>query len=103
METDAYKTPLSTRISQKPPSSTSTRERLKCSTRFWRVIILIASLAIYGTYHHAYAMPSTDNDLSPYTDSIFLPFTRPFNTKHVPQVMCTVEGVNINMPVDTGS
>jgi hypothetical protein len=43
------------------------------------------------------------NDLSQYTDSIFLPFIYKFSPKHVPQVLCTIEGVDIKMPVDTGS
>jgi hypothetical protein len=44
-----------------------------------------------------------DTELSPYTDSVFIPFIYKFSPKHVPQVMCSVEGVDIKMPVDTGS
>ena len=48
-------------------------------------------------------MPSTDVDLSQYMDSIFIPFIYKFSTEHTPQVMCTIAGVDIEMPVDTGS
>jgi hypothetical protein len=48
-------------------------------------------------------MPSVDVDLSQYTESIFIPYVFKFSTKHVPQVMCTIDGVDIEMPVDTGS
>jgi hypothetical protein len=48
-------------------------------------------------------MPSEDTDLSQYTDTVFVPFIHKFSPKHEPQVMCTIDGVNIEMPVDTGS
>jgi hypothetical protein len=48
-------------------------------------------------------MCSADDDLLRHTDSIFIPFVYKFSAKHVPQVMCTIEGVSIKMPVDTGS
>lgn len=47
--------------------------------------------------------PTTDVNLSQYTASVFIPFIYKFSTKHDPQVLCTVEGVDIKMPVDTGS
>jgi hypothetical protein len=43
------------------------------------------------------------NGLSRCTNSIFIPFIYNFSPKHVPQVMCSIEGVDIKMPVDTGS
>ncbi|CAA9958236.1 hypothetical protein PTMSG1_01801 [Pyrenophora teres f. maculata] len=85
------------------PSSSTLTSRPKRSTRFVRVIVLTVSLALYTLYYYSNAMHSANIDLSQYTDSIFLPFVRKFNTHHVPQVMCTVEGVDIKMPVDTGS
>lgn len=48
-------------------------------------------------------IPSVDMDLSQYTESILIPYIYPFSTLHVPQVLCTIEGVEIKMPVDTGS
>jgi hypothetical protein len=48
-------------------------------------------------------MPSIDSDLSQYNSTIFIPFVFKFSSKHVPQVMCTIEGVKIELPVDTGS
>ncbi|KAJ4366945.1 hypothetical protein N0V83_007475 [Neocucurbitaria cava] len=42
-------------------------------------------------------------DLSKFTDSIFIPFVHEFSSKEVPQVLCTIEGIDIRMPVDTGS
>jgi hypothetical protein len=41
--------------------------------------------------------------LSRCTNTIFIPFIYKFSPKHVPQVMCSIEGVDIKMPVDTGS
>ncbi|RMZ69702.1 outer membrane autotransporter barrel [Pyrenophora seminiperda CCB06] len=103
METDEHKTPLPPGISPMPSPSTSTRRRAKRSTRFVRVGILIASLTLYAIYHYLTATNNENMDLSQYTDSIFLPFARKFNAHQVPQVMCTVEGVDIRMPIDTGS
>jgi hypothetical protein len=98
MKTEDYKV-QPTRVTT--PSSASSPNS-KSSTPFWRVFIFIGSLAIYSIYNTC-TMPSTDTDLSQYTNSIFIPFIYKFSTKHVPQVMCTIEGVDIEMPVDTGS
>ncbi|KNG47171.1 outer membrane autotransporter barrel protein [Stemphylium lycopersici] len=54
-------------------------------------------------YYNPSIMHVTNTDLSSYTHSIFIPFIYKFSPKHVPQVWCTVEGVDIKMPVDTGS
>ncbi|KAF1851056.1 uncharacterized protein K460DRAFT_274038 [Cucurbitaria berberidis CBS 394.84] len=48
-------------------------------------------------------MRSTDIDLSQYTESIFIPFIHKLSTEEAPRVMCRIEGVDIRMPVDTGS
>lgn len=46
---------------------------------------------------------TTNIHLAERTSSIFLPFVYNFSSKHVPQVMCTIDGVDLKMPVDTGS
>ncbi|KAF1362246.1 hypothetical protein EJ07DRAFT_108560 [Lizonia empirigonia] len=48
-------------------------------------------------------MTTADANLSHYTDSIFLPYIYKFSPKHVPQIQTTINGVEIEMPVDTGS
>ena len=82
--------------------STPTPRRLKSSTLFCRVLVA-ASLILITLYHHGGIMHLADTQsLSDY-HSIFIPFINDFSSKHVPQVMCTVDGVDIHMPVDTGS
>lgn len=46
-------------------------------------------------------MPNDDS--SQHSNTIFIPFVYKYSPKHVPQVMCTIENINIKMPVDTGS
>ncbi|KAF3038130.1 hypothetical protein E8E12_006047 [Didymella heteroderae] len=48
-------------------------------------------------------MTFVDTNLSQYTESIFLPYIYKFSPKHVPQIQTTIEDVDIEMPVDTGS
>lgn len=48
-------------------------------------------------------MTSTNADLTQYTESIFLPYIYKFSPKHVPQIQTTIEDVEIEMPIDTGS
>ncbi|KAF1829677.1 hypothetical protein BDW02DRAFT_137008 [Decorospora gaudefroyi] len=103
MKTEEHKTPSTPIPTLQPTPSTPTCRKPTNPALIWRLIILIASLIIYGIYKNACAMPTTDTDLSPYTDTIHIPFIYNFSTKHVPQVMCTVEGVDIEMPIDTGS
>jgi len=43
------------------------------------------------------------SDTSQQPKSIFLPYNKPFTTASVPLVKTTIEGVSIDMPVDTGS
>ncbi|KAF1942077.1 hypothetical protein EJ02DRAFT_183385 [Clathrospora elynae] len=103
MKTEDYKARSSEYTEPASTASTSTRRGFKTSTLFRRVVILIASLTIYAVYKNTNTMVSADVHLSHYTDSIFIPFIYKFRTKHVPQVMCTIQGVEIKMPVDTGS
>ncbi|KAF2205800.1 hypothetical protein GQ43DRAFT_436680 [Delitschia confertaspora ATCC 74209] len=46
---------------------------------------------------------SPSNNLSKYTSSIFLPYTEKFNTNNVPCVNATIDNLNFELPVDTGS
>jgi hypothetical protein len=101
MKTGDHKASSTPYTTVSPTSSTFTKKP-KSSTLFWRVAVLTASLVIYAIYTSC-TMPSTDPDLFQHTSSIFIPFIYKFSTKHVPQVMCTIEGVDIKMPVDTGS
>ncbi|OAL51250.1 hypothetical protein IQ07DRAFT_508591 [Pyrenochaeta sp. DS3sAY3a] len=48
-------------------------------------------------------MHTAEVDLLRDTASIFIPFIYKFGTNGPPQVKCTIEGVDIEMPVDTGS
>jgi hypothetical protein len=66
-------------------------------------LVLITSLALYAMYNGLATLRPMANGLSRSTSSIFIPFIYKFSPKHVPQVMCSIEGVNIKMPVDTGS
>jgi len=43
------------------------------------------------------------SDLSNYSETIFLPYTKPFRTENVPCVHATIDGVDLRLPVDTGS
>ncbi|KAI4691260.1 uncharacterized protein J4E84_003551 [Alternaria hordeiaustralica] len=54
-------------------------------------------------YNQLATLRPMDTKSTRHTDSIFIPFMYNLNPKHVPQVMCGVEGVDIKMPVDTGS
>jgi hypothetical protein len=103
MNTEDLKAQASPVTILSPTSSTFKRPKSRNSTLSWRISIFIASLVIYIIHNSICTMHSADTDLSQYTPSIFIPFIYKFSTKHVPQVMCTVEGVDIEMPVDTGS
>ncbi|KAF2993816.1 hypothetical protein E8E13_001621 [Curvularia kusanoi] len=48
-------------------------------------------------------MDSAGIDLAQYTESIFLPYIYKFSPKHVPQIRTTIDDVEIEMPIDTGS
>lgn len=48
--------------------------------------------------------PSEDStDVAQHTDTIFLPYIYKFSAQHVPQIRTTIDDVDIEMPVDTGS
>ncbi|KAH8725231.1 hypothetical protein GQ44DRAFT_223766 [Phaeosphaeriaceae sp. PMI808] len=88
----------------RPPSvSTTLRGTRKSSTLFRPSAILIAVLGVYVIFRSISIMLSANTDLSQYTSTIFIPFVYKFSSKHVPQVMCTIEGATIKMPVDSGS
>ena len=84
-------------------SSTSHRRIWKSSTLFHRILIALCVVAVYLTIPTSKSMTSTDTDLFQYTESIFLPYIYNFDPKHVPQIQTTVDDVEIEMPVDTGS
>lgn len=84
-------------------ASTSARNIAQSSTLCQRVAVLVAILMMYGILNSTRTMPSTDMNLSESTTSIFVPFIHKFSIKHDLQVLCTVDGVEIEMPIDTGS
>ncbi|EUC27366.1 hypothetical protein COCCADRAFT_10029 [Bipolaris zeicola 26-R-13] len=103
MKPDDYITRSAPPLLSTPTPSTPTQGRLKSSTLFWRIIGLITSLILFTMYINNTTMDIEDTEISPSNHSIFIPFIFEFSPQHVPQVMCTVEGVDIHMPVDTGS
>jgi hypothetical protein len=101
METDLHKAGALPPIASSG-SSTPLYNRSRSSTLFARIAKFVLALGLYASYR-TYVMSSAGVDLSRYTESVFIPFIFKFSTEHVPQVMCTIEGVDIEMPVDTGS
>jgi hypothetical protein len=90
--------------SQSPPStSTASHTVLESSTLFRRIAVVIFALCSYVIFKNVCIMPFADTDLSQHSNTIFIPFVYKFSHKHEPQVRCTIEGVDIEMPVDTGS
>lgn len=87
------------------PVSTPGQAHDRSSTLLRRLATTVLLLALYAVFKTTYVMSIHHNEdhLSQHTDSIFLPFVYKFSSKHVPQVMCTIEGAKIEMPVDTGS
>lgn len=73
----------------------------------WRFALLLLILTTYRYIDIVGAMrpdlSARQADLSSFTNSIFVPFISELSIEHDPQVMCTIEGVKIEMPVDTGS
>jgi hypothetical protein len=99
METEAYK-----RLDA-PPASRPTLTTVP--SRFahlrHRFIVLVLAILGYILYMNTLAMTVATTDLSNYTESIFIPYMFKFSTKNTPQIKTTIEGVDIDMPVDTGS
>ncbi|KAH7087590.1 hypothetical protein FB567DRAFT_469962 [Paraphoma chrysanthemicola] len=93
---------LSPAAAQSRPRSTL-RRLSRISTILYSAAIFVCIYNIYAAFRHGYTMLLTDDHLPKHTDSIFIPFVYKFSAKHVPQVMCTIEGVQVEMPVDTGS
>lgn len=85
------------------PSSTSYRRKWKSSTLFHRVLVALCIFVLYLVISASKSMISTDAELAQYTESIFLPYIYKFSPKHVPQIQTTIEDVEIEMPIDTGS
>ncbi|KAF2630403.1 hypothetical protein BU25DRAFT_408350 [Macroventuria anomochaeta] len=85
------------------PSSTPHQQIWRSSTLFHRILIASCIVATYMVFSTSGSMTSADTDLSQYTESIFLPYIYKFSPKHVPQIQTTIEDVEIEMPIDTGS
>jgi hypothetical protein len=107
MESEVHKArllPPSTTSPSLSSTSTASDTIWKSSTLFRRVAVVILALSIYVIFKNICIMsPIDDNDLSQHSNTIFIPFVFKYSPKHVPQVMCTIENMDIEMPVDTGS
>jgi hypothetical protein len=107
MQSEVHKAgllPLSTASPSLSSTSTASDTVWKSSTLFRRAAVVILTLSIYVIFKNICIMSAIDdNDLSQRSSTIFIPFIFKYSYKHVPQVMCTVENVDIKMPVDTGS
>ncbi|KAH3907104.1 hypothetical protein HBH56_195970 [Parastagonospora nodorum] len=104
MESELHKAGLLPLLqSAQPSNSTALSSVSKSSTLFRRIAVVLLALSFYVIFKSVHVMPSTDTNLSQGSNTTFIPFIHKFSPKHVPQVMCTIEGVEIWMPVDTGS
>ncbi|KAF2031446.1 hypothetical protein EK21DRAFT_99792 [Setomelanomma holmii] len=83
--------------------STSAWRPPRISTILYCAVLVVCIYNIHVAFMHDYIMHSGTDSLSHHTESIFIPFVYKFSPKHVPQVLCIIEGVKIKMPVDTGS
>ena len=92
METEAYKRPA-------PPTATA---RPTFAHSRHRCIVLVLAIFVYILYTLAMSVATADVSTN-YTESIFVPYMLKFSSKHTPQIKTTIEGVDIDMPVDTGS
>jgi hypothetical protein len=86
-----------------PSTSTALHRSRESSTLFRRIALPIAIVGFFVMLKSICTMPSTYRNMVRTNNTIFIPFVHKFSHKHVPQVMCTIEGVRIKMPVDTGS
>jgi hypothetical protein len=74
-----------------------------------RIYIIILFTLLIIIYHYrtvcVIMMPDEDptTDLSQYTQTVFLPYIKKFRSESTPTVNTTINGINIEMPVDTGS
>ncbi|KAI8940732.1 hypothetical protein NX059_001997 [Plenodomus lindquistii] len=105
MKTEPFKLPSPPAAAQRATFSAPAKPRKVASLVIssWRVAVLLIILIIYCSINRFSTMSSASVDLSQYNTSIFIPFIHKFSIEHDPQVMCTIEGVKIEMPVDTGS
>ncbi|KAH7386684.1 hypothetical protein DE146DRAFT_621153 [Phaeosphaeria sp. MPI-PUGE-AT-0046c] len=95
--------PSSAQSLTSPRTSTAYCSVWKSSTLVCRAVVLVAIISFYVAFDTICNMTTEDAGLSQHGKTIFVPFVFKFSSKHVPQVMCTIEGVDIKMPVDTGS
>ncbi|UPX12619.1 uncharacterized protein EKO05_0003160 [Ascochyta rabiei] len=104
METEHYKASVPPpKATTSSASSTPHRQIRRSSTLFQRILVAFCVIALYLTMSTFNSMTTADANLSQYTESIFLPYIYKFSPKHVPQIQTTIEDVEIEMPVDTGS
>jgi hypothetical protein len=105
MKPEAYKATLLPLPDASALSTTSTspRRHWGSSTLFHRILVILCILLLYFVLSTSKIMTSTDTDLAQYTESIFLPYIYKFSPNHVPQIRTTIDNVEIEMPVDTGS
>lgn len=75
----------------------------KHSSTFIQILAAILVVGSFLVWEHLNTMSLADTGLSQYTESIFIPYMYKFSEKHTPQVKVTIEDVDIDMPVDTGS
>jgi len=107
--TDGFKLPFQPTAAQSITTSSSINTQMNART--WKISCILALLLlIVVTCRYADKIgamspnpTSQQGHFSTLTDSIFIPFIYEFSIQHEPQVMCTIQGVKIEMPVDTGS
>jgi hypothetical protein len=69
-----------------------------------QIVLCLLSFYYISTYHTSIMPPTRQhNDLSKYTDLIFLPYVHGFSTDQVPRVHATIGGIDFELPMDTGS
>ncbi|KAF2128404.1 hypothetical protein P153DRAFT_292926 [Dothidotthia symphoricarpi CBS 119687] len=86
-----------------PPHAILPNKEQRGSPTFVRVLAAVVIFGLFFFSKHINTMPSTDTNSSRYTETIFIPYINKFSAKNVPKVKTTIEGVDIDMPVDTGS
>jgi hypothetical protein len=112
-------TPLNMWTHKKSPEQAES-QKPSAHSLFYSVYAALLALLLLLSYHRyanersmhtaghqitglAFNNTSMDGEKHEHAHSIFLPYTKPFTTASVPLVKTTIEGVTIDMPVDTGS
>jgi hypothetical protein len=108
METEGYKPGATTPPASPASPSSASFTRFRFAHLRYRCIVIFLAIVAYVLYQNTFAMATTSDssnytDLSIYTDAIFIPYIFKFSTEHTPQIKTTIEGVDIEMPIDTGS